>query len=133
MCREAFLKNGRLLDDFLTSNADCLTNGQILILKGFKKQIHSDFVILKCLIKHAIFIDTKTDKFYAVKSLSDRFDDFFKNFPVLVKTTILPFYDQIIYDGFIESPTIYLGPEMTRSLTAMYAKAKKLNQIRTSI
>src|SRR6187402_2989023 len=88
-CREAFLKNGQLLDDYLTSNADSLTNGQISVLTGFKKQIHSDFVILKCLAKHAIFIDTRTDKLYAIKSLSDGFDDFFKNFPVLVKTTIL--------------------------------------------
>ena len=132
-CREAFLKNDGLLYDFITLNFDRLTTEQINILTGFEKSIKSRFIILKCLTHHAIFIDTKDNKFYAVKALGDRFDDFFSSFPVLITTTILPFYDKIIYDGFIESEEIYFGPENTRTLNLEYKEAKKRKLILTTI
>tara|TARA_R110002126_G_scaffold36631_1_gene111169 strand:- start:1362 stop:1643 length:282 start_codon:yes stop_codon:yes gene_type:complete len=82
-------------------NFERLTTEEIKILTGFKKKITGDFIIFKCLSNNAIFLDTKENKFYAVKALGDRFDKFFDKFPVLIKTTLLPYKDQIIYDGFI--------------------------------
>lgn len=81
-CREAFLDDDNILDEYIASNFDHLTTEQIDILVGFKKKIRSSFIIFKCLRNYAIFIDTKDNKFYAVKALSDTFDQFFDYFPV---------------------------------------------------
>lgn len=128
-CREAFLADRGLLDDYQSSNPDHLSNDQIEILAGFKKLIYGRFIIFKCLKKHAIFMDIETNKFYAVKALKDSFEDFFDDFPTLITTAILPFQNQIIYDGFMEGPRLYIGPEMTWSLNQKYLKAKSAKKI----
>jgi hypothetical protein len=132
-CREFFFDNEDLLDEYIASNFDHLTNDEITILNGFKRKISSNFVILKCLKKNAIFIDTKDNKFYAVKALSDPFDDFFDKFPVNMTTTLIPFFDKIIYDGFIQSSGIYYGPGITKTLNEEYKIAKLNKNIVTTI
>lgn len=132
-CRDFFLDNKKTLDDYLTTYFDKLTTNEISILSGFKKAITSDFVIFKCLTNNAIFIDTKDNRFYAVKALGDGFDHFFDRFPVLVQTTILPFNDQIIYDGFMKSQGIYFGSGMKSTMNEDYKLAKTNKQILTTI
>jgi hypothetical protein len=132
-CRDFFLDNKKMLDDYLTTNFDKLTNNEISILSDFKKTITSDFVIFKCLTNNAIFIDTKDNRFYAVKALGDGFDHFFDRFPVLVQTTILPFNDHIIYDGFMKSQGIYFGSGMKSTMNEDYKLAKRNQQILTTI
>ncbi len=132
-CRDYLLDNKNLLDDYIATNFDHLTTEQISILTGFKKTITSDFVIFKCLTNNAIFIDTKDNSFYAVKALGDSFDRFFDRFPVLVKTTLLPFNDKIVYDGFIKPTGVYFGLGMTSTMKEDYRLAKKKNQILKTI
>lgn len=132
-CRLAVVKSESLIDDYLKLKSDQLTQEQIKIIMGFKKQITGHFVILKCLTDHAIFIDVKSNKFYAVKALSDSFEDLFDKFPVIIKTTILPFYDKIIYDGFFESPIMYVGSNMKKTFTKDYKQATKQNDILLTI
>ncbi len=130
-CREFLHRNWKLLDDYIAANSDRLTTEEITILSGFKRRISSKFVILKCLTNYAIFIDTKDDKFYAVKALGDPFYYLVDHFPAVVDATILPFNDQIVYDGFIERSGVYLGPGIRSNLNELYKEAKKRKQILT--
>ncbi len=132
-CREALLDDDNILDEYIASNFDHFTTEQINVLVGFKKKIKSSFVIFKCLTNHAIFIDTKDNKFYAVKALSDTFDQFFDNFPVNISTTLIPYKDKIIYDGFIQSSGLYYGRNMTQTMNDDYKEAKRNKQIVTKI
>lgn len=132
-CREALFKDEEIIDEYIASNFDHLTTDQTKILLGFKKKIKSSFVILKCLTNYAIFIDTKDNKFYAVKALGDSFDTFFDNFPVNISTTIIPFKDKIIYDGFIQSSGVYYGPNLTKTMNEDYKKAKRNKEILSSL
>ena len=132
-CREALLNDDNILDEYIASNFDHLTTEQINILVGFKKKIKSSFVIFKYLTNYAIFIDTKDNKFYAVKALGDTFDQFFDNFPVNISTTLIPFKDKIIYDGFIQSSGVYYGRNMTQTMNEDYKEAKRNKQIVTKI
>lgn len=127
------LDNKKLLDDYISTNFNQLPTEQISILTGFKRTITSDFVIFKCLTNNAIFIDTKDYKFYAVKALGDRFDHFFDRFPVLVKTTLLPFNNQIVYDGFIKPSGVHFGSGIASIMKEDYKLAKRNNQILTTI
>lgn len=132
-CRDFLLDNQKLLDEYISTNIDQLTTEKISILTGFKKIISSDFVIFKCLTNNAIFIDTKDNKFYAVKALGDSFDKFFNRFPILVNATLLPFNDQIVYDGFLKATGVYYGSGMTSEMKEDYKLAKKNNKILTTI
>ncbi|CAN5804997.1 hypothetical protein BH10BAC3_BH10BAC3_30560 [soil metagenome] len=132
-CREILLADDNIIDEYIASNFDHLTTDQIKILVGFKKKIRSSFVIFKCLTNYAIFIDTKDNRFYAVKALGDSFHNFFNNFPVNISTTLIPFKDKIIYDGFIQSSGVYYGRNMTEAMNENYKKAKRNKQILTKI
>ncbi|MBP9186045.1 MAG: hypothetical protein KBG11_03015 [Bacteroidia bacterium] len=132
-CRDFLLDNKKLVDDYITTNFNHLSPEQISTLNGFKKTISSTFIIFKCLSKNAIFIDTKDNKFYAVKALGDSFYEFFDRFPVLVKTTLMPFNDKIVYDGFINPTGVYFGSGMTSTMKEDYKLAKVNNQILTTI
>ncbi len=133
-CREKFYQNIGLLDSYLATHTLFLEEEEISILKGFRKNIRSDFIILKCLTQHAIFIDSKTDAIYAVKALHDRFDEFFHRFPVYCSTALIPFKDTIIYDGFISTHgNILLGPGISSSMTLKYKQARKKDAIVTSL
>jgi len=132
-CRDYMMDNKIVLDNYISTNLDRLTNEQISILAGFRKTITSDFIIFRCLTNNTIFIDTKDSKFYAVKALGESFDQFFDRFPVLVETTLLPFNNQIIYDGFIKPTGIYFGSGMVSTLKEEYNMAKKNKQILTTL
>jgi len=132
-CRDSLLDNKKLLDDYITTHFDRLTTEQTSTLAGFKKTITSDFVIFKCLANNAIFIDSKDNKFYAVKALGHGFEVFFDRFPVLVNTTLLPFNGQIVYDGFIKPTGVYFGSGLTSTMKEDYKVAKRNNQILTRI
>src|SRR4030095_2247122 len=110
------LDNEYLLEQYIAENLDQLSTRDINILTSFKKRITGDFIIVKCLKKHAIFIHAKSNKMYTVYALNDTFDSFFDHFPVLITTTLLPFKDKIIYDGFIQNSNIHIGPRIAKSL-----------------
>ena len=128
-CRQALFEDESLIDEYIASNFDYLTTDQIKILIGFKKKIRSNFVIFRCLTNYAIFIDTKDNKFYAVKALGDSFNTFFDNFPVHISTTLIPFKDKIIYDGFIQSSGVFYGRNITETMNEDYKKAKSKKEI----
>jgi hypothetical protein len=107
-CRQLFNKQTEILEEFVKNYSLKLSDEQFKMLEGFRRRISDRyFIILKCLTKYAIFIDNDNDKVYGVLALSNPFIDFFDDFPVLIKTTILPFNGKIIYDGFLETQ-VYL-------------------------
>jgi len=133
ICRNFLLGNKNLMSDFRQAKANELTDDHTAVMAGIEKSITDDFIILKCLSNHAIFLCLKDSKVYAVKALDDRFDEFFDHFPVVVNTTILPFNGQIIYDGFLKAHKVLLGKQMELSMTELYNQAKKNNQVLTTL
>jgi len=132
-CREALLEDKNMIDEYIASNFDHLTSDQIKILAGFEKKIRGSFIVFKCLKNYAIFIDLKDNNFYAVKALGDPFDRILENFPVSISTTLIPYKDKIIYDGFIQQSGFYFGRNMTATMNEDYKKAKRNKEILTSI
>lgn len=132
-CRQLFNKQATILEEFIKQYSQKLSDEQFKILEGFRRRIpDSYFIVLKCLTKYAIFIDNDNKKVYGILALSNPFTDFFDDFPVLIKTTILPFNGKIIYDGFLETQA-YLGPNITIEYNEIYKEAKRNRQIITSL
>ena len=132
-CRQRFLKNPELLDEYLSQHLDGFKPGRIKILEGYRKRISGNFVILKYLKQHAVFVDLKTSKVYLVKALTDRFDKLVPGSPKMVKATILPLKDKIIYDGFLEPFKIKFGKAFKNALNMTYKNAKEKNELITEI
>ena len=133
-CREHLNEHPDILEEFITQNQGKLSSGQMSILDGFRRSVMSDyFIILKCLKKYAIFIDSESKKVFGVIGLSNTFQDFFHDFPIIVKATILPFNGRIVYDGFLQSYGTYLGPSMTWEYNEIYKEAKQNRQLIASL
>ena len=128
-CREALLDDIDLSDEYVASNFDHLSATQIKIINGFKKHVKSKFIVLKYLKDYAIFMDVKTNLFYATKALSNHFDNFFDTLPVLISTALIPLNGAIVYDGFLQKQGIYFGKNIRQTINEDYKKAKKENRI----
>lgn len=132
-CREAFYKNIQLLDEYIRECKGKLTEADLQILDNFHRYIQGDFVLLKCLRKHAIFINTSSNTVYAVNALADTFQELFDTIPAVCETTLVSYGDKIIYDGFIQKYDIILGPGLKKSLAGVYREAKAKHTIVTQI
>lgn len=128
-CRDVLLNEIELANEYLTLNFEKLSKKEIQVLESFKKHIKSSFIVFKSLKKYAVLLDTNSKQFYAVKPLKDNFKDLLGSVPGVIETTILPFEDFIIYDGFIRSTTISLGCNIIKEIRAYYNCQKQENQI----
>lgn len=133
LCRDAFLEDLKeLLNEYIGDGTE-IPKEQLAILEGFQKNITGQFVLLKCLSKYAIFKNVNNGKFYAVKALSDSFDELIPDYPAIIELNLIPFKGQIIYDGFIKGGNIKIGKNIKKSLHEEYMQAKKNNEIITSL
>lgn len=129
LCREAFLEGkDQLLDVYIADGSE-IPEEQLSILEDFRKGIHGQFVLLKCLSEHAVFKNIDNGKFYAVKALSDSFEELIPEYPAVFELNILPFKGKIIYDGFIKGKQIKIGTNIKKSLIEEYKQAKKNKEI----
>lgn len=132
LCRNTFLNDKTILDEYFMEWKE-IPDEQVSILSGFKKAITGQFVLLKCLSKHAILQNIENGNFYAVKALGETFEELIPDYPVILDLTILPFKGQIIYDGFILGGNVKIGKNIKELLHEEYMKAKKKNQIITTL
>jgi hypothetical protein len=126
------LEDKKLLDEYIAHNTE-LPEEQKQILEGFRKSIYGKFIYVKSLSKFAIFKNIKDEKFYAVKGLGNTFEDLLPIKPIVVILNILPFKNQIIYDGFIEHNAIQIGSSSKKQLLKEYMQSKRNNKIITSL
>jgi hypothetical protein len=133
VCRDILLENStKLLNEYIGDGSE-IPKEQLSILKDFRKGIHGQFVLLKCLSEHAVFKNIDNGKFYAVKALSDSFEELIPEYPAIFELNVLPFKGKIIYDGFIKGGQIKIGTNIKKSLIEEYKQAKKNKEIITTL
>lgn len=133
ICRDTFLKEKEeLLNEYIGNGAE-IPKKQLEILEGFRKSMCGQFILIKCLKKYAIFKSIDDGKFYAIKALSDSFEDLVPEYPAVFELNVLPFKGQIIYDGFIKGGNVKIGTNTRKSLLEEYIQAKKNDKIITSL
>lgn len=130
-CREKFIGDQNILDEYIATKENKLDKIDIDIIKGFRNKISGDFVILKSLKNYSIFIGKKN--IYGVTALGDPFSEIISEFPAYVRATLLPFRNKIIYDGFLEPYSIHFGKNIFESMNQQYQEAKKSGQIITNL
>ena len=133
--RDALWKNEIVLEQFITKNPAQLSPDDLVIAESWKYRRQGQFIIFKVLKKHAIFIsqDKRADVF-AVKGLYSSFEEMLGPYiPALVETVLLPFGDEIITDGLLQSYNIMFGSGIRGELKEIYDDVKERGAIITTL
>jgi len=131
--REQLWENPQWIADFVKDNSDkgLSQEEQDILLSWSKYFIHDKFIAVKQSKKYAVLMSTSDDpKLYAVVGISQPVESVVRHtFPVLVETILLPFKNKIIYDSFIGTFGIHMGPGMRKYLKGNYNSMKKTTGI----
>lgn len=132
-CREALLKDPKIIDGFVKENPSGLPAEDLEIAAGFKDMVSGRFIILKFLKEHTIF--TKDDYAYGVLALNDPLDAVlrYESPPIMVEAVLLPFKGKIIYDGMLMPYNVRFGSGYRSSFNESYRQGKAKYGIITSL
>ena len=134
--RAALWEHPELIDAFVAANPGRLSADELAIIESWKHFVAGEFFIERFLKKGAIFFSgSEPPHVYLVLALQQGFDEVLPPYgaPYYVKATLLPFRDQIIYDGLLETHNIFFGSGMRGSLREDYLRAKQRGEIITTL
>lgn len=131
--RDAVYGKPEIIADFVRENPDGFSKDELDIVAGWKHFITGDFFIERILKKYAIFIHG--EKVYGVLALLEPLDYLLggRPLPVYVKTVLLPFKGKIIYDGLLQTYSVYFGSGISGNASTQYRAAKAQGKIIESL
>lgn len=132
LVRDELWENPELLAQYVAENPNQLPAEQLEIVASWQTFVKSRFVIERFLKKYAVFIDE--DAVYGVLGLHNSLDELIPKemLPVFVETVLVPFKDQIVYDGVLRGANVMIGRNMSLGFKDTYMKAKREGAIITS-
>jgi len=124
-----------LIDSFIKDNHNDLSAPDREIVSSWKNFVVGRFYIVRHLKNYTIFLDeNEPPKAYGVLGIITPLEDMIgPNLPRMVKATLLPFENRIIYDGTIFPYNILFGSGTRRSINDSYSQAKNSLGIITSL
>jgi len=133
--RDALYAQIDLVDFFVKENPFDFSAEELKIVLSWKNLVRGTFYLFRYLKKYAIFLDTDSPpKAYGVLSLKDGFDEILGPYlPIMLETVLLPFKEQITYDGLMSSYRVTFGAGIRRDLNDAYQEAKSRFGIITSL
>jgi hypothetical protein len=131
--RDALYADIDIIDAFIADNPQNIPDDKLEIVAGWKQFIEGKFFIERLLKRYAVFI--RDGQVYGVLGLFDPIEEVIAPHkpPLYVKTVLLPFKGQIIYDGLIASYGISFGGGVKRELKETYMTAKQNRRILTTL
>ena len=114
-----------IIDKFTKDNPYKFNQDEIKLVLEFKKGIRTNFIIDRFEEEYTPLMTN--DKTYMVKGLYDNIDQVisYSKFPIFVTTTIIPFKENLIYDGLIQTVNISFGPEFSNLADKQYNELMK--------
>ncbi len=133
--RDALWADDALREAFIAENPAHLSAEDLEIAASWRYRVAGRFFVLRYLKKHAVFLsESKPQRAYGVLGLLSRIDEVIgRDLPILVQAVLLPFHDQIIYDGILTPYRVHFGPGIRAGLDAHYRDAKEREGIITSL
>ncbi|MFC7143027.1 hypothetical protein ACFQMA_24830 [Halosimplex aquaticum] len=117
-----------LIEDFVEQNPADLSEADLEQVAAWTDFITGEFVVVRYREDDAIFLDwTEPPKTYAVRPARLPFADLWDEsaLPVPVSSVaLLPFEDQIVYDGWIGIKNIIFGGSLSTDIDDEYEEAK---------
>jgi hypothetical protein len=135
--RNALYEHIELIDAFLNENPAQFTPAEIALARHWKNFVAGDFYIERFLSKGAILIrGQEPPQVYLVLGLMEGIEEMLGKYyplPLMIKTVLLPFKGQIIYDGLLQSYNVFFGGGIKGSLKETYLTAKQNGRIIQSL
>jgi len=132
--RMALWNNPRLIDQFIHEDPADFNQKDLDVVAGWRNFKSGDFILCKVVRGVGIFIPhDEPQDFYAVYALSTPFLMLWPEIPALVRTTLLPFEDVIVYDGSMAAYNIRFGPGFCKMASDWYINAKERGLIKNTI
>ncbi|OGD52359.1 hypothetical protein A3K81_04165 [Candidatus Bathyarchaeota archaeon RBG_13_60_20] len=133
--RDALYSQPSLIDDFIAENPSRLNSEELKAVSEWRNHVKGTFYILRYLKKYAIFLDEQSPAHaYGVLALSETLDEILgPGLPVRLEAVLLPFKDQIVYDGFVTPYNVIFGKGIRDDLNEEYREAKHRFGVVTSL
>src|SRR5215470_13854527 len=98
--RAAFYGHRELIEAFVHANPQRFSDEDLALVESWKHFVQGQFYVFRHLKLYTVFLEASdTPKAYGVLALHDDFPDLFPHVPLLIDTVLLPFKNQITYDG----------------------------------
>ena len=135
LVRDALWENDELLEAFVAENPAQLSQDDLSLVESWKLRVAGNFFIFRHLKKHTVFLNEGSPAIaYGVQGLTDPMEETIGlQLPIYVKAVLLPFEDQIIYDGLLSSYPIFFGGGIKRSLNETYRRIQERGNLLTSL
>jgi hypothetical protein len=129
--REALYEKPELIDEYVKENPDQFSAEKLEIVSKWKNFVRGEFYIERYLKKYTVFIGG--DTVYGVLGLYEGLEEIIHKsyLPMYVRAVLLPFKSQIIYDGLMQSYSVFFGGNITAELKGTYLGAKQRGEIVT--
>lgn len=100
--RQKWYADAAMIDSFLELHADIIAPELHPLIQSFKQRVTGKFICIKYFLECAVFLDVDSQQHYAVLGLTEDFEKIIKQTPpYAVATTLLPFYNMLVWDGII--------------------------------
>ena len=115
---EALVAHKELIDVFADENPFQFDEPALEIVRSWKHLVNGTFYAYRQLQNHMIFLSsTEPVVAYGVLALFDPFEVMLGPYlPRMIKTTLLPFKDRIVYDGLLTGYNVTFGGGIKRRL-----------------
>lgn len=133
--RQALWSKNPLRGDFIEQNPADLSGEDLMIVASWNDRRAGKFFAFRHLKSHSIFIDDRSPvQVYAVHGLYSPLAEVIGPYlPVLIEAVLLPFEDQIIYDGIVAPYNVTFGGGIRSNLNDIYRDAKERAAIITTL
>ena len=123
------------IDSFVRDNPANLTSEELKMISAWKHFARGRFYVVRFLKNYAVFLDeSHPAKAYGVQGLAMPWEEMLgPNLPRVIEATLLPFDDNIIFDGTISCYNLFFGSGMRRSINDTFRQAKTSYGIITSL
>lgn len=131
--RDELYQDIKIIDWFVQDNPYKFSSEELEIVSSWNHFLQDQFILFRHLKKYSIFLSSSSPVAYGVLSLADSLKDMYPQVPVFVEAVLLPFKNQIVYDGYIQAYNLLFGGGMRRELNDVYNEAKASYGIITSL
>lgn len=113
--KKIFSDKYNFIDTYVSENPDGLSHEELQIVASWKNYKTDKFFVIKHTKEFSLFLGNTI--VYGVKGITDSFEEKFQGHaPVIVDITLIPFKENIIYDGIFFPYQVSFGGSMRSSL-----------------
>ena len=133
--RNALWADDTLRERFITTNPAGLPASDLAVVASWRYRRVGSFYLVRTLKKYTVFLsEEEPQRAYGVLGLSHPIEEMVKPpLPVYVQAVLLPFENQMIYDGLLQSYAVVFGPGIRARLNAEYRNAREREGIITTL